>query len=158
MKNDKTLRQDLLSLLIEANAHASFDDAVKDMPADLRGKRPDGLPHSPWELAEHLRIAQWDIIEYVFNPKHESPEFPAGYWPKSPEPPDDKAWDKSIAAFHKDMKKLVAAIKDPSTDLLAPIPHAKNESLHNKSLLLADHNAYHIAQLVLTRRLLGAWK
>jgi hypothetical protein len=158
MKNDKTLREDLLSLLTEANAHASFDDAVKDLPANLRGKRPDGLPHSPWELVEHLRIAQWDIIEYALNSKHESPEFPAGYWPKSPEPPDEKAWDKSIAAFHKDMKKLVAVVNDPSTDLLAPIPHAKNESLHNKSLLLADHNAYHIAQLVQTRRLLGAWK
>jgi hypothetical protein len=158
MKNDKTLRQDLLSLLTEANAHASFDDAVKDLPANLRGKRPDGLPHSPWELVEHLRIAQSDIIEYALNPKHESPEFPAGYWPKSPEPPDEKAWDKSIAALHKDMKRLVGVIKDPSTDLLAPIPHAKSESLHNKSLLLADHNAYHIAQLVLTRRLLGAWK
>jgi hypothetical protein len=158
MKNDKTLREDLLSLLTEANAHASFDDAVKDLPANLRGKRPDGLPHSPWELVEHLRIAQWDIIEYALDSKHESPEFPVGYWPKSPEPPDEKAWDKSIAAFHKDMKKLVAVVNDPSTDLLAPIPHAKNESLHNKSLLLADHNAYHIAQLVQTRRLLGAWK
>lgn len=158
MKNDKTLREDLVSLLTEGNAHASFDDAVKDTPVAARGKRPEGAPHSPWELLEHLRIAQWDIIEYALDPKHVSPEFPAGYWPNSPEPPDDKAWDKSIATFRKDRKKLIAAIEKPSTDLLAPIPHAKKQSLLNKTLLLADHNAYHLGQLVIVRRLLGAWK
>ena len=157
MKNDKALREDLVSLLTEGHAHISFDDAVKDLPAHLRGKRPTGLPHSPWELLEHLRIAQWDIIEYALNPKHESPEFPSGYWPKSPEPPDDKAWDKSIAAFRKDLKGLVSKIKDPDTDVLAPIKHAKDQSLHSKTLLLADHNSYHIGQLILVRRLLGAW-
>jgi hypothetical protein len=158
MKNDKSLREDLVSLLTEANAHASFGDAVKDLPANLRGKRPAGLPHSPWELVEHLRITQWDIIEYALNPKHESPEFPSGYWPKSPEPPDDKAWDRSVAAFRKDLSHLIEEIQDPKTDVLAPIAHAKNQSLHNKTLLLADHTAYHIGQLVLTRRLLGAWQ
>ena len=89
----KPLRADLLALLSSENAHATFDAAVKDLPVELRGKRPKGAEHSPWELLEHLRIAQWDIIEYALHPKHASPEFPSGYWPKSPEPPDAKAWD-----------------------------------------------------------------
>ena len=152
-----SLRADLLALLTSENAHATFDATVKDLPADLRGKRPKGAPHSPWELLEHLRIAQWDIIEYALNPKHSSPDFPSGYWPKSPEPPDATAWDKSVAAFRSDLKKLAARIENPRTDLLAPIPHANNQSLLNKALLLADHNAYHIGQLVLVRRLLSSW-
>jgi DinB superfamily len=154
---DKSLREDLISLLSGENAHATFDSAVKNLPAALRGKRPPGTPHSPWELLEHLRIAQWDIIEYALNPKHVSPEFPAGYWPKSPAPPDEKAWEKSVASFHKDQKKLVAAIENQATDVPAPIPHAKKQSLLNKTLLVADHNSYHIGQLILVRRLLGAW-
>ena len=158
MKDDKSLREDIVSLLTKGNAHASFDDAIKDLPANLRGKRPAGLPHSPWELLEHLRIAQWDIIEYALNPKHESPEWPSGYWPPSPEPPDTKAWDHSLNQFRKDLNKIVGKIKDPKTNLLAPIKHAKNQSLHNKALLLADHNSYHVGQLILVRRLLGAWK
>jgi hypothetical protein len=153
----KSLRADLLALLSSENAHATFDAAVKNLPANLRGKRPKSAPHSPWELLEHLRIAQRDIIEYAFNPKHTSPDFPAGYWPKSPEPPDEKAWQKSVAAFRADLKELAAKIEDPATDLLAPIPHANNQSLLNKTLLLADHNAYHLGQLVLVRRLLSSW-
>jgi hypothetical protein len=154
--NQKSLRADLLAVLDGGNAHATFADAVKGLPPELRGKR-EGAEHSPWELLEHLRLAQWDIIEYALDPKHVSPEFPAGYWPKSPEPPDAKAWDKSVAAFRKDLKKLTAVIAKPSTDLLKPIPHANKQTLHNKTLLLADHNAYHLGQLVLVRRLLGAW-
>src|SRR6516165_4984034 len=153
----QSLRADLLALLTSENAHATFDATVKDLPADLRGKRPKDAPHSPWELLEHLRIAQWDIIEYALNPKHSSPDFPSGYWPKSPEPPDATAWDKSVAAFRSDLKKLAARIENPPTDLLAPIPHANNQSLLNKALLVADHNAYHIGQLVLVRRLLSSW-
>ena len=153
----KALRADLLALLSSENAHATFDAAVKDLPAELRGKRPQGAQHSPWELLEHLRIAQWDIIEYALHPKHASPEFPSGYWPRSPEPPDPKAWDKSVRAFRADLKQLAAKIENPSTDLLAPIPHANNQSLLSKTLWLADHNAYHIGQLVLVRRLLSCW-
>jgi len=153
----KSLRKDLVSLLTEGNAHGTFEDAVKDLPANLRGKRPENAPHSPWEILEHLRLAQWDIIEYALSPKHESPEFPAGYWPKSPEPPNTHAWEKSFAAFLHDRQKLVDAINHASTDLLAPIPHAKNESLVAKTLLLADHNAYHLGQLILVRRLLHCW-
>jgi hypothetical protein len=151
----RAFRKELISLLTEENAHASFDNAVKNFPADPRGKVPDGLPHSAYQLVEHLRLAQWDIVEYALNPKHKSPNFPDGYWPKSPEPPDAKAWDKSIAAFRADRKKLVAALK--KSDLLSPIRYANNQSLAAKTILLIDHNAYHLGQLILLRRLLNAW-
>jgi hypothetical protein len=154
-KESDAFRNELLVHLTEDNAHAGFDAAVKDFPAKLRGERPHGLPHSAYQLVEHLRIAQWDIIEYTLNPKHKSPDFPDGYWPKSPEPPDAKAWDKSIAAFRSDRKKLVAALE--KADILAPIPHANHQSLASKTILLIDHNAYHLGQLILLRRLLNAW-
>lgn len=154
-KDLEALRETLISQLTEDHAHAGFDATVKDFPGNLRGERPNGLPHSAYQLVEHLRLAQWDIIEYALNPKHKSPEWPAGYWPKSPEPPDDKAWEKSVAAFHADRKKLVAALK--KSDVLAPIAHAKNESLAAKTILLIDHNAYHLGQLILLRRLLNIW-
>jgi DinB superfamily len=153
--DSNAFRKELISALTEDNAHAGFDAAVKDFPANLRGERPHGLPHSAYQLVEHLRLAQWDIIEYALNPKHESPDFPDGYWPKSPEPSDAKAWDKSIAGFRADRKKLVAALE--KADLLAPIPHANNQSLASKTILLIDHNAYHLGQLILVRRLLNAW-
>jgi uncharacterized damage-inducible protein DinB len=154
-KESDAFRKELIAHLTEDHAHAGFDSAVKDFPAELRGKRVEGVPHSAWQLVEHIRIAQWDIIEYALNPKHESPKFPAGYWPKSPEPPDAKAWDKSIAGFRADRKKLAAALD--KMDALAPIPHAKNQTLASKTILVIDHNAYHVGQLVLLRRLLGAW-
>jgi hypothetical protein len=149
------LRRELISHLTEGNAHANYDAAVKDFPADLRGVRPHDLPHSAYQLIEHLRIAQWDMVEYALNPKHKSPDFPDGYWPKSAEPPDGKAWDKSIASFRGDRKKLVAALTQ--ADLLAPIPHANNQSLASKTILLIDHNSYHLGQLILLRHLLAAW-
>ena len=151
----QALRKELISVITEDNAHAGFDAAVKDFHANLRGERPQGVPHSAYQLVEHLHIAQWDIIEYALNPKHKSPDFPGGYWPKSPEPPDAKAWDKAVAGFRADRKKLVAVLE--KQDILAPIPHANNQSLAAKTILLIDHNAYHVGQLLLTRRLLHIW-
>jgi len=148
-------RKELLSHLTEENAHAGFDAALKDFPARLRGSRPNDLPHSAWQLLEHLRIAQWDIIEYALNPKHVSPAFPDGYWPASPEPADPKSWDKSIASFRADRRKLVVALQ--KSDIFAPIPHANNQSLASKAILVIDHNAYHLGQLLLLRRLLDVW-
>ena len=158
MAEDKALREHLVKLLRGGDAHVDFDAAVKDMPAEQRGKRPKGAEHSPWELLEHLRIAQWDILEFSRNPKHQSPEFPQGYWPKSPQPPDEKAWDKSVAAFRKDLQAMCELVANASTDLLAKIPHGDGQTVLREVLVLADHNAYHLGQLVLTRRLLGAWK
>ena len=154
-KPSNSFRKELIIHLTEGNAHASYDAAVKDFPGGLRGARPYDLPYSAYQLIEHLRIAQWDIVEYALNPKHESPDFPDGYWPQSPEPPNSKAWDKSIASFRADRKKLVAALQ--KADVLAPIPHANNQSLASKTILLIDHNSYHLGQLILLRRLLEAW-
>jgi hypothetical protein len=158
MASDNALREQLVAVLTWGDAHADFDSAVKDLPAEARGKRPKGAEHSPWELLEHLRLAQWDILEFVRNPKHKSPEFPKGYWPAAAAPTDAKAWDKSVAAFRADLKAMVELVKKESTDLLAPIPHADGKTVMREVLLLADHNAYHLGQLVLVRRLLGAWQ
>src|SRR5262249_51425731 len=153
----KSLRDHLLELLRVEHAHPLFDRAVKDMPAPLRGRRPDGFPHSAWELVEHMRISQWDIIQYVLDPKHVSPDFPSGYWPKSPAPPDDAAWEKSVSDFRADAARLESIIEDEPKDLAAPAAFAKNATFLRQTLMNADHNAYHIGQLVTVRRLLGAW-
>lgn len=158
MAQDKALREHLVKLLQGGDAHVDFEAAVKNLPAELRGKRPKGAEHSPWELLEHLRIAQWDILEFSRNPKHQSPDFPQGYWPKGPQPPDENAWDKSVAAFRKDLQAMCELVANASTDLLAKIPHGDGQTVLREALVLADHNAYHLGQLVLTRRLLGAWK
>jgi len=123
----------------------------------LRGKRPKGAEHSPWEILEHLRIAQWDILEFSRNASHESPSWPGGYWPATAAPPDDGAWDKSVRAFRRDQKAVCDLIADPKTDLYARIPHGTGQTILREALLVADHNAYHVGQLILVRRLLGAW-
>lgn len=157
-KNDAALREHLVKLLTEAQAHATFDDAVKGLPVELRGKVPKDAEHSPWQLLEHLRLAQWDILEFSRNPKHESPKWPEGYWPTAKAPADEKEWDKSVRAFKRDLKEMVELLQDEKTDLLARIPHGDGQTVLREALLVADHNAYHIGQLVLVRRLLGAWK
>lgn len=157
MPNDASLREHVVNLLKGGNAHATFDQAVKNMPAELQGKRPKGAEHSPWEELEHLRITQSDILEFSRDPTHKSPDWPVGYWPKTPVPPDEKAWDKSVRAFRKDFKELCDLVADESNDLFVKIPHGDGQTLLREALLTADHNAYHIGQLVLLRRLLGAW-
>jgi DinB superfamily len=157
-KNDAALRETLVNLLQEGQAHATFDAAVKGLPVELRGKTPKGAEHSPWQLLEHLRIAQRDILEFSRNPDHQSPKWPEGYWPDSKAPADDKSWDKSIRNFRKDLKALCDLISKESTDLFKKIPHGDGQTILREALLTADHNAYHIGQLVLVRRLLGAWK
>ena len=158
MPNDASLRQHLISLLTEGNAHATFDAAIKDLPVDLRGKRPKAAEYSAWQLLEHLRIAQADILEFSRDAKHQSPKWPEEYWPKSPVPPDEKAWDESVRAFRKDLKALCELVADEKTDLFAKIPHGDGQTILREALLTADHNAYHVGQLVLVRKLLGAWK
>jgi hypothetical protein len=158
MANDNVLRQHLVNLLKASEAHANFDSAIKNLPANVRGKRPKGAQHSPWELLEHLRIAQWDILEFSRNPEHKSPEFPGGYWPSTPAPPDQTAWDKSVESFRQDLEALCDLVSDPATDLVAKIPHGDGQTILREALLAADHNAYHLGQLVLLRRVLGAWQ
>lgn len=157
MDSTAALRQQLIELIKGGNAHATFQDAIRDFPAELRGKRTKGAPHSPWELLEHMRIAQWDILEFSRDPDHTSPKFPDGYWPETPEPPDPKAWDRSVHSFCQDQQSLCALVADDSTDLFARIPHGNGQTILREALLTADHNAYHMGQLVLLRRILGAW-
>jgi hypothetical protein len=158
MANDKSLREHLLELLKGGEAHQNFDGAVKNMPTNLQGKTPEGAEHSPWAVLEHLRIAQWDILEFIRNPKHVSPEFPRGYWPSSAAPSNEKAWGQSADAFRADLRALEELVTNKATDLLAPIPHGDGKTVLREVLLAADHNAYHLGQLVLLRRLLGAWQ
>ena len=155
---DASLRQHLLELLHGGHAHADFDAAVRNLPLALRAKRPKGAEHSPWEILEHLRIAQRDILEFSRDPGHQSPDWPSGYWPATPAPPDDKAWDKSVRAFRRDLKAMCDLVANPATDLFARIPHGSGQTVMREALLVADHNAYHLGELVLVRRLLGAWK
>jgi hypothetical protein len=155
---DAALRRHLIDLLTGSNAHADFEAAIRDLPADLRGKTPKGAEHSPWELVEHLRIAQEDILDFSRNPKYKERPWPGGYWPKSAAPPDDKAWEKSVRAFRKDLKTFCALVSDPKTYIYAKIPHGNGQTLLREALLIADHNAYHVGQLILVRRLLGAWR
>ena len=157
MDKDSALRQQLIELLKGGHAHTNFHDAVADFPAEARGKRPKGAPHSPWEELEHMRIALWDILEFSRDPDHKSPKWPEGYWPESPEPPDTKAWDRSVNGFCQDLQSLCALVADEATDLYARIPQGTGQTVLREALLAADHNAYHLGQLVLLRRMLGAW-
>jgi hypothetical protein len=154
----KQLREHLLDLLNGGGAHARFDDAVKDMPEKLRGLKPEGLPHSAWMLLEHLRLAQWDILEFSRNSKYKSPKWPDDYWPKTEAPGSTAAWNKSVQQFRKDLKAMQDLVGNPKTDLYARIAWGDGQSILREALLLADHNAYHVGQLVDVRRLLGDWK
>jgi hypothetical protein len=158
MSTEQSLRRHLLELLRGGSAHLDFDTAVAELPARLRGVRPEGAAHSPWEVLEHLRIAQWDILEFSRDPAHVSPEWPAGYWPAAPEPPDPEAWDRTVEAFRRDLAAMQALVEDPASDLFTPFPHGKGQTLLREALLVADHNAYHLGELVVVRRLLGAWR
>lgn len=156
--HDHSLRKHLLELLEGGGAHAKFDDVVKGLPPKLRGAKPANFPHSPWMLLEHLRLAQSDILEFSRNPKHVSPPWPAGYWPKTAAPPKAAAWDKSMQQFRRDLKAMQALVANPKTDLFARIPWGDGQTVLREALLVADHNAYHLAQFVDVRRLLEAWK
>jgi DinB superfamily len=158
MKHDQLLRGHLVALLTEDAAHLKFDSAVEDLPVALLGKRPEGAAHSLWELVEHMRITQKDILEFCRNPKHISPEFPAGYWPGQAGPANEKGWNDSVSAFRADLRALAELVTDPAIDLLPPLPHAQDKTLLREALLAADHNSYHLGQLVVVRRLLGTWK
>lgn len=158
MQNDKALRQHLLNLLKGADAHADFETAIKDFPAALQGQKPKGAAHSPWQVLEHLRITQWDILEFSRNPKHQSPEFPAGYWPGTLAPPNKKAWEQSVQAFRMDLAALCDMVANDANDLFARVRAEGEQTLLREALLAADHNAYHIGEFVVLRRLLGTWK
>jgi uncharacterized damage-inducible protein DinB len=153
---DDSLREHLRRLLDWQDAHVGFDDAVEDLPETLRATVPEGGAHSPWQLLEHLRICQYDILDFCRNPKYVEVPMEA-YWPKSAAPPSARAWDESIAAFRRDRDELKKLAADRGLDLFARIPHGTGQTYLRELLLVADHNAYHVGQLVALRRRLGTW-
>jgi DinB superfamily len=154
---DAALREELAQLLGGGGAHVRFADALRDFPADKRGAFARGLPHTGWQLLEHSRIAQRDILEFSRDPQHVSPEFPEGYWPATPVPPDEAAWTASIRAFQRDLRQMIALVSDPRVDLNARLAWGDGQTVLREALLLADHNAYHLGQLVDLRRALKIW-
>jgi len=155
--SDDPLRTQLRDLLESAHAHATFDQAVDGVPSDQRGARVPGQPHTLWRLLEHIRLATSDILEFSRRADHESPKWPEGYWPADDAPADDTAWDRSIEAVRADLAAFAELIGDASQDLFAPFPWGKGQTLLREALLIADHNAYHVGQMVLLRQQLGVW-
>jgi len=155
--HDQALRGQLVALLKGGGAHVHFMDALDGFPEAKRGTFVEGLAHTGWQLIEHVRIAQWDIVEFSRDSKHVSPGFPEGYWPKTPVPPDQAAWQKSVEAFQQDLQEMIKLVNNPKTDLYMVIPHGDGQTILRQALLLADHNAYHLGQLIDLRRALGAW-
>jgi hypothetical protein len=151
------LRAQLAALLDWEDAHGAYDSAVEGLPASLRGRTPPGLPYSPWQLVEHLRITQRDILDFCRNPAYEEMTWPDDYWPSDPAPPSARAWDESLEAFRRDREELRALANDRSIDLFDRIPHGSGQTYLRELLLVADHNSYHVGQLIAVRRLLGAW-
>ena len=154
---DADLRRWLVWLLSGGGAHAKFDEVVKDLPAKLRGKRPSHIPFSAWELLEHMRLAQADILEFSTSSKYREREWPADYWPQAAEPGDDHTWERSLRDFRSDLRRMQDLVADSRTDLQAVIPWGDGQTLLREALLLADHNSYHLGEMVLIRRLLNAW-
>jgi hypothetical protein len=157
MPNDTALREHLVKLLEGGSAHATFDSAVSKFPPDRIGVRPKGMPYSAWELLEHIRIAQEDILRFSISAEHESPKWPEAYWPASPAPEKQSHWARSVKAIRKDLAEFQALVRDPKQDLYRKFAWGDGQTLLREALLIADHNSYHIGQLVLVRRLLGVW-
>jgi hypothetical protein len=156
-QGETSLRKELAYLLKGGNAHVHFMDAVERFPEAKRGTYAQGLPHTAWQLLEHARIAQWDLLEFSRNSKHVSPEFPDGYWPKTPAPQSADEWNESLFKFRRDLREMVRLVENPRTNLHAPIAHGNGQTILREALVLADHNAYHLGQLIDLRRALGSW-
>jgi DinB superfamily len=158
MKSDAALRAQIARVLDWEDAHVGFEKAVEGIPPKDRGRQPAGLPYSPWHILEHLRITQRDILEFWRNPDYEELKWPDAYWPSSAAPPSAKAWAESVREFKADRKALQKLAADPKIDLFARIPHGSGQTYLREVLLVADHTAYHVGELIVIRRLLGNWK
>lgn len=158
MNNDSSLRHHLVRLMRGQGAHLPYEPGLFSVSVKLRGAKKRGIPYSPWQLLEHMRIAQWDIYQFCVNPDHESPEWPAGYWPTGNAPPNRTAWAKSVRGFFSDLDAMEILVLSPKTNLFEILPHGTGQTILREALLLADHNAYHSGQFVALLRALGAWK
>lgn len=154
---DAVMREQLAEVLAGKSAHLGFDEAIAGLSAKLRGVRPEGSPHTVWRLVEHMRIAQEDILAFSKDGRHKSPKWPEGYWPEGDGPRDAKQWSETVKQFRADLKAMMRMVKDPRVDLLAPIPGGKGQTVLREAVLLVDHNSYHVAQIVMVRRMLEAW-
>lgn len=157
MTADAVMREQLLALLRGGNAHIGFDQAVAEFPMAHINTKPPNVPYTPWHLIEHIRIAQWDILEFIRNPHHVSPNWPEGYWPPSDEEADAARWETSIRDFRADLEAVQYLVSDPGTDLLATIPHAEGYTIFREILLVADHNAYHLGEFAILRQVMDTW-
>lgn len=157
MSADEVVREELLALLRGRNAHMSFEQAVAGFPTEHINTQPPNVPYTPWHILEHIRIAQWDILEFIRNPDHVSPDWPAGYWPAHDEQADASRWEETINDFHADNQALQDIVTDPDTDFFAPIPHAPDYTIFREILVVADHNAYHIGEFAILRQVMGTW-
>jgi hypothetical protein len=157
MSENQVMRNQLLALLRGGNAHLTFDQAVADFPVEQINRRPPNVPYTPWHLLEHVRIAQWDILEFIRNPDHVSPAWPAGYWPAPEAQADEAQWQQTLDRFQADLKALEGLVADSSIDLLAEIPHAPGYTILREILLVADHNAYHIGEFAILRQVMDTW-
>jgi len=152
--NDKSLRDQLIELLSGGNAHLSFEDLIKDFPVEKCGRRIEGLPYTAWQVLEHMRIAQWDILEFSRDASHLSPKWPEGYWPSASQSGSADLWNATVSQFRKDLKEMQELVSDPANDLFAKIPHGTGQTLLREALLLADHNSNHLGALILMSRIL----
>jgi hypothetical protein len=148
---------ELTQLLTAGNAHATFDQALADLPAPLRNQAVPEVPYTIWHLVEHLRIAQWDIVEFCLDPAHKSPEWPKGYWPAKDSTVDEAGWQATLAQLKHDQQRFIDLLENPATDLFKPLPHGDGQNILREALLIGDHGAYHTGEIILIRRLLKAW-
>ncbi len=158
MNVDMVQREQLQALLHEGNAHMSFSEAVAQFPSEYMNAMPPNVDYTPWQLLEHLRITQWDILEFIRNPQHVSPEWPEGYWPAQDVKADNAAWQRTCAAFQSDLAALEHIVTDPSTDLYTPLPHGAGQTIFREILVVADHNSYHIGEFAILRQVMGTWR
>ena len=156
MNNNDIIRKELLNLLYGRNAHATFEKAVANFPMEYINSKVEGIDHSPWQLVEHMRLAQWDILDFILNPNYKEREFPTDYWPKE-KTATPEMWNETINKFQNDFEEFIKIVNNPDTDFFAPIPYAKDYTIYREILLLADHNSYHTGQLIVMRKVLGIW-
>jgi hypothetical protein len=157
MSSDHVVREQLLALLNGGNAHMSFEQAVADFPAEHFNTRPPNITYTPWHILEHLRITQWDILDFIRNPDYVTPEWPKEYWPDPSAAADQEQWDQTISSFLSDAQSLHDIVSDPGTDLYSPIPHAPDYTIFREILVVSDHNAYHIGEFTILRQVMGSW-
>jgi hypothetical protein len=156
--NQKALLAELTSLLTKGNAHATFEDACADLTPEIWNRHVPEVPYTIWQLVEHVRIAQWDIVEFCVEPEHESPKWPEGYWPAPDATADEEQWQETLDHIRQDRQRFLHILHAPGANLLATLPHGTGQTLLREAMLIADHNAYHTGEIILVRRLLKAWK